>query len=70
MSSSSAPLATPEGPGSVSDVPNLRPGFADTLTTGVRSLISPRPSPSCGLGILRRVNSSVPRRDPAGQPHA
>jgi hypothetical protein len=33
MSSSSAPLPTPEGPGSVSGAPNLPPGFADTFTT-------------------------------------
>ena len=33
MSSSSAPLSTPEGPGSVSGAPNLPEGFTDTLTS-------------------------------------
>jgi pimeloyl-ACP methyl ester carboxylesterase len=33
MSSSSAPLPTPEGPGSVSGAPNLPAGFADTFTS-------------------------------------
>jgi hypothetical protein len=33
MSSSSAPLSTPEGPGSVSGAPNLPAGFADTFTS-------------------------------------
>jgi len=33
MSSSSAPLPTPEGPGSVSGAPNLPPGFTDTFTS-------------------------------------
>src|SRR5215213_5457395 len=32
MSSSSAPLSTPEGPGSVSGAPNLPEGFTDTFT--------------------------------------
>jgi pimeloyl-ACP methyl ester carboxylesterase len=33
MSSSSAPLSTPEGPGSVSGAPNLPTGFTDTFTS-------------------------------------
>ena len=33
MSSSPAPLSTPEGPGSVSGAPNLPAGFADTFTS-------------------------------------
>jgi hypothetical protein len=33
MSSSSAPLPTPEGPGSVSGAPNLPGGFTDTFTS-------------------------------------
>jgi pimeloyl-ACP methyl ester carboxylesterase len=33
MGSSSAPLPTPEGPGSVSGAPNLPAGFTDTLTS-------------------------------------
>src|SRR5215203_2408480 len=33
MSSSSAPLSTPEGPGSVSGAPNLPVGFTDTFTS-------------------------------------
>jgi hypothetical protein len=33
MSSSSAPLSTPEGPGSVSGAPNLLAGFTDTFTS-------------------------------------
>jgi pimeloyl-ACP methyl ester carboxylesterase len=33
MSSSSAPLSTPEGPGSVSGAPNLPEGFTDTFTS-------------------------------------
>ena len=33
MSSSSAPLSTPEGPGSVSGSPNLPAGFTDTYTS-------------------------------------
>jgi pimeloyl-ACP methyl ester carboxylesterase len=33
MSSSSAPLSTPEGPGSVSGAPNLPAGFIDTFTS-------------------------------------
>src|SRR5829696_1404929 len=33
MSSSSTPLSTPEGPGSVSGAPNLPDGFADTFTS-------------------------------------
>src|SRR5215217_6373014 len=33
MSSSSAPLSTPEGPGSVSGPPNLPEGFTDTFTS-------------------------------------
>src|SRR5215203_5121446 len=33
MSSSSAPLSTPEGPGSVSGAPNLPAGFTDTFTS-------------------------------------
>jgi pimeloyl-ACP methyl ester carboxylesterase len=33
MSSSSAPLPTPEGPGSVSGAPNLPAGFTDTFTS-------------------------------------
>jgi pimeloyl-ACP methyl ester carboxylesterase len=33
MSSSSAPLSTPEGPGSVSGAPNLPSGFTDTFTS-------------------------------------
>src|SRR4051795_1226575 len=33
MSSSSTPLPTPEGPGSVSGAPNLPAGFADTFTS-------------------------------------
>ena len=33
MSSSSAPLPTPEGPGSVSGAPNLPEGFTDTFTS-------------------------------------
>ncbi len=33
MSSSSAPLSTPEGPGSVSGTPNLLVGFTDTFTS-------------------------------------
>jgi hypothetical protein len=33
MSSSSAPLPTPEGPGSVSVAPNLPTGFTDTFTS-------------------------------------
>ena len=33
MSSSSAPLSTPEGPGSVSGASNLPEGFADTFTS-------------------------------------
>ena len=33
MSSSSAELPTPEGPGSVSGAPNLPAGFADTFTS-------------------------------------
>ena len=33
MSSSSAPLPTPEGPGSVSGAPNLPDGFTDTFTS-------------------------------------
>jgi pimeloyl-ACP methyl ester carboxylesterase len=33
MSSASAPLSTPEGPGSVSGAPNLPAGFTDTFTS-------------------------------------
>src|SRR5829696_6262572 len=33
MSSSSSPLSTPEGPGSVSGAPNLPAGFTDTFTS-------------------------------------
>src|SRR5215208_3049857 len=33
MSSFSAPLSTPEGPGSVSGAPNLPAGFTDTFTS-------------------------------------
>ncbi len=33
MSPSSAPLSTPEGPGSVSGAPNLPAGFTDTFTS-------------------------------------
>jgi len=33
MSSSSAALSTPEGPGSVSGAPNLPAGFTDTFTS-------------------------------------
>jgi pimeloyl-ACP methyl ester carboxylesterase len=33
MSSSSSPLPTPQGPGSVSGAPNLPPGFTDTFTS-------------------------------------
>jgi hypothetical protein len=33
MSSSSAPLSTPEGPCSVSGAPNLPAGFTDTFTS-------------------------------------
>ena len=33
MSSSSAPLSTPEGPGSLAGAPNLPPGFTDTFTS-------------------------------------
>jgi hypothetical protein len=33
MSSSPAPLSTPEGPGSVSGAPNLPEGFTDTFTS-------------------------------------
>jgi pimeloyl-ACP methyl ester carboxylesterase len=33
MSASSAPLSTPEGPGSVSGAPNLPAGFTDTFTS-------------------------------------
>jgi hypothetical protein len=33
MSSSSAELSTPEGPGSVSGAPNLPTGFTDTFTS-------------------------------------
>jgi hypothetical protein len=33
MSSSSAPLSTPECPGSVSCAPNLPEGFTDTFTS-------------------------------------
>jgi hypothetical protein len=33
MSSSSAPLSTPEGPGSVTGAPNLPAGFTDTFTS-------------------------------------
>src|SRR5215207_704979 len=33
MTSSSAPLSTPEGPGSVSGAPNLPEGFTDTFTS-------------------------------------
>jgi pimeloyl-ACP methyl ester carboxylesterase len=33
MSSSSAPLSTPEGPGSVSGAPHLPAGFTDTFTS-------------------------------------
>jgi pimeloyl-ACP methyl ester carboxylesterase len=33
MSSSSAPVSTPEGPGSVSGAPNLPEGFTDTFTS-------------------------------------
>jgi pimeloyl-ACP methyl ester carboxylesterase len=33
MSSSSAPLSTPEGPGSLSGAPNLPAGFTDTFTS-------------------------------------
>ena len=33
MSSSSAPLSTPEGSGSVSGAPNLPAGFTDTFTS-------------------------------------
>src|ERR671916_1271610 len=33
MSSSSTPLSTPEGPGSISGAPNLPDGFADTFTS-------------------------------------
>ena len=33
MSSSSVPLSTPEGPGSVSGAPNLPEGFTDTFTS-------------------------------------
>jgi pimeloyl-ACP methyl ester carboxylesterase len=33
MSSASAPLSTPEGPGSVSGAPNLAAGFTDTFTS-------------------------------------
>jgi pimeloyl-ACP methyl ester carboxylesterase len=33
MSSSAAPLSTPEGPGSVSGAPNLPAGFTDTFTS-------------------------------------
>ena len=33
MSSSSAHLSTPEGPGSVSGAPNLPEGFTDTFTS-------------------------------------
>src|ERR671921_2875026 len=33
MSSSSASLSTPEGPGSVSGAPNLPDGFTDTFTS-------------------------------------
>src|SRR5215208_2606914 len=33
MSSSSAPLSTPEGPGSVSGAPNLPAGFTETFTS-------------------------------------
>ena len=33
MSSSSAPLSTPEGPLSVSGAPNLPAGFTDTFTS-------------------------------------
>jgi hypothetical protein len=33
MSSSSAPLSTPEGPGSVRQAPHLPAGFPDTFTS-------------------------------------
>ena len=33
MSSSSAPLSSPEGPGSVSGAPNFPEGFTDTFTS-------------------------------------
>jgi hypothetical protein len=33
MTSSSAPLSTPEGPGSVSGAPNLPERFTDTFTS-------------------------------------
>jgi hypothetical protein len=33
MSSSTTNGPAPEGPGSLSGAPNLRPGFADTFTT-------------------------------------
>ena len=34
MSSSSSHLPTPAGPGSVSQAPQLPPGFTDTFTSG------------------------------------
>jgi hypothetical protein len=37
MGSSSAPLPTPDGPGSVSGAPNLPAGFTDTFTAGRRT---------------------------------
>jgi hypothetical protein len=33
MSLATSPLPNPEGPGSVSGAPNLRPGFTDTFTS-------------------------------------
>ncbi len=41
MSSSSAPLSTPEGPGSASGAPNLPAGFTDTFTSRAGNGIKP-----------------------------
>ena len=53
MSSSSAPLSTPEGPGSVSGAPNLPEGFTDTFTSRYWYQVWGQPCTSSS-GALRR----------------
>src|SRR5215207_6731589 len=66
MSSSSTPLSTPEGPGSVSGAPNLPAGFTDTFasryinTDGLRRE-APRPGAELIAGHCGPLRADRPR---------
>jgi hypothetical protein len=67
MSSSSAPLSTPEGPGSVSGAPNLPAGFTDTFTSRYIDTGAPRLRAVIGGEGRRCCRCASGPREPSGE---